>query len=119
MQRRVLVQVVAAAVVLVFAVGIWVTGGSVSPAWLRFYSAAVLLATLLLSAWEQWLWRLPLVQRIGSVPRDIRGTWKGNLESFWTDPATGERPGASSVYLVVRQTFSQVVVRLLTEESSS
>ena len=118
-QHRTIVQAVTATVVLVFAIGIWATGGAVSPTWLRFYSAAVLLATLLLGVWEHWLWRLPLSQRIASVPRDIRGTWKGKLESLWKDPATGESPPAKSAYLVVRQSASQVVVRLLTEESSS
>lgn len=119
MSRRVLVQVIAAAVVIVFAIGIWSTGGTLDIHWLRFYSAAVLVAMVVLGIWEHRLWRLPVAQKIPRVPRDIRGTWKGSLESFWKDPATGEPPAAKTVYLVVRQSASNVSVVLLTNESRS
>jgi hypothetical protein len=78
-----LVQVVASVVVAVFAAGIWLTGGKVDIGWLRFFSAAVLVATGILWLWESSLWRLAIVQRTRAVPRNINGTWKGTLESFW------------------------------------
>jgi hypothetical protein len=68
---------------------------------------------------ERYLWRIPLIQRLGVVPRNLTGTWKGLLESFWEDPASGERVPAKLVYLVVRQTASTVSVILLTDESRS
>jgi len=119
MNRRLLVQVVTAVVVLVFAVGIWSTGDTVHPGWLRFFSAAVLVATIVLGIWDRWLWGLPLIQRLSRVPRDVRGTWRGTLTSFWEDPVTRARPGPTTVFLVIRQSASQVTVVLLTEESSS
>jgi len=119
MKSRLLVQVVAATVVLVFAIGIWSGGDTLKPAWLRFYSVAILGATLVLTAWDKWLWRLPLIQRIPRVPRDLRGTWKGTLTSFWIDPATAKRPDAKIAFLAVRQSASQVTAVLLTDESSS
>jgi len=117
--RRVLVQVVSAVVVLVFAIGIWSTGGPLKPGWLRFFSAAVLVATAVLGIWDLWLWGLSLIQRIPRVPRNIRGTWKGTLTSFWTDPETRKRPEPKTVFLVVRQSASHLTVVLLTDESSS
>jgi hypothetical protein len=117
--RRLLVQVVTVVVVLVFAVGIWSTGDRLKLGWLRFFSAAVLVATAVLGVWDRWLWGLPIIQRIPRVPRDIRGTWKGILTSLWTDPATKKRPEPKTVFLVVRQTASQLTVVLLTDESSS
>ena len=119
MKRRLLVQVVAGIVVLVFAIGIWSTGDTFKPGWLRFLSAAVLVATIALGVWDRWLWSLPLVQRIPRVPRDVRGTWRGTLTSFWTDPATAERPDPKIVFLAIRQSASQLTAVLFTDESSS
>lgn len=115
---RMLVQVITAVVVVVFAVGIWASGDMPRLGWLRFYSAAVLVGVLVLGAWEYWVWRLPLVQRLTRVPRDVRGTWRGKLESFWED-ANGVSPESKTVYLVIRQSAFRVSAVLLTDESRS
>src|SRR2546427_446344 len=91
---------IVAIVVGVFAAGIVATGGAVQAAWLRFYPGAVTIVVLAIAAWEHWLWRWPLVQRLPGVPRDIRGTWKGELETFWKKE-TGTSPSRKAVYLVV------------------
>lgn len=119
MSRRTSTQVVAAVVVGVFAVGLWASGTAVEASWLRYYSAAVLAAVGVLTAWERWLWRLSFLQRFDFVPAKVFGTWKGTLTSAWIDPATGMPPDPKSVYLVVRQTFSSVSAMLLTNESRS
>jgi hypothetical protein len=119
MSRGAAVRVVATVVVVVFGLGIWLTGGKPDLGWLRFFSAAVLAATAFLWLWETVAWKLPIAQQFDSVPRDVSGTWKGLLESFWTDPATGQRIAPKTVYLVVRQTASTVKVILLTDESKS
>lgn len=112
-------QVVAAVVVGVLAAGTLLGGEQVEAWWLRAYSVAVLVAMLLLFLWDRMLWRLPLVQRVRAVPRDLRGTWEGVLESFWVDPTSGARTPPKRVYLVIRQTASAVSVVLLTNESRS
>jgi len=117
--RTIIIRVVAATVLGVFSIGTWVTSGELDIGWLRFFSVAVLVATVLLAGWDLWLWRVPVVQRIPGVPRSVRGTWKGTLTSFWQDPATGQRVSAKTAYLVVRQTATLVSVKLLTDESSS
>jgi hypothetical protein len=114
-----LVRLVATVVVIVFAVGIWGTGGKPTLEWLHFFSAAVLISTGLMWLWETILWKLPMAQRYRAVPRDVGGTWKGTLESFWKDPATGAMAAPKPAYLVVRQTASTVSVVLLTDESRS
>ncbi len=119
MRYKLLVQVVAAVVVIVFAVGIWASGDKVNVAWLRFFSAAVLVATALLALWERFVWRLAPIQRIPGVPRNIGGTWKGVLTSFWQDPDTGKPIEPKPAYLVVRQAASSISLILLTEESRS
>lgn len=119
MKRRIVVQVVAGTVVTVFAAGTWLTGGTPNPGLLRFFSAAVFIAVGVLAVWDHWLWHLGWIQRLRGAPRDLRGTWKGTLESFWTDPATGSPPPAKTVYLVIQQSASTLAVVMLTNESKS
>src|SRR5206468_643551 len=71
------------------------------------------------SLWDRFLWRLGPVQRLAFVPRDLRGTWRGTLSSQWDDPTTSTRIPTKTAYLVIRQTFLEVSVILLTDESRS
>lgn len=119
MKKRLTVQIVAGIVIIVFAVGTWLKSRQIDLGWLRYFSAAVFLASLVLTGWDIFIWRVPPIQRLPGIPRCIRGTWKGTLTSFWMDPTTGSRPAPKTVYLVVRQTASLVSVKLLTDESHS
>jgi hypothetical protein len=119
MTRRATVQIVAAIVIAVFAVGIWSSQGTLDASWLRFYSAAVIVAVAALGLWDRWLWRMAPAQRMNGVPRDLRGTWAGTLSSGWVDPSTGRSRSPAPVYLVVRQTATEVRTKLLASESRS
>ena len=119
MNRALVIRIVVAVVVLVFVIGAWTTDGRLNLVWLKFFSTAVTAATVVLGLWDYWLWRLPLAQRLPSVPRSVRGTWRGTLTSFWVNPDTGNRPPPKIVYLVIRQTATLLSVNLLTNESRS
>lgn len=119
MKSAIVSRVVVGIVMLVFIVGAWLKSGQFDLGWLKLFSVAVLVVTVVLTLWDLWLWRLPLAQVIPQVPRRVHGTWKGVLESFWVDPSTGARPKPKDVYLVVRQTATSVSVKLLTNESRS
>jgi len=119
MKQSITIRVITGVAIIVLAVGTWLTSGQFSLGWLRFFSAAVLAATLVLALWDVWIWRLSVIQRIPGVPRCVRGTWQGTLTSFWVDPATGASPPPKTVYLVVHQTATLVNVKLLTDESKS
>lgn len=119
MNRTIVVKLTAAVVIAIFAISSWVTSGKLDLVWLRYFSGAVVVATLLLTAYDLFLWRVPLVQRVPGVPRSVRGTWKGTIASMWMDPSTGTRVNPIDAYLVVRQTSTTVTVRLLTQESTS
>lgn len=119
MKRAFIVRLVAGIVITVFVVGTWVTSRKIDLGWLKYFSIAVLVATVALTLWDSWLWRLPPIQRLPSVTRCVRGTWKGTLTSFWIDPNTGRSPAPKTVYLVVRQTATLVSVTLVTDESRS
>jgi hypothetical protein len=83
------------------------------------FSYVVTCVAFALLAWERvfWSWRI-FRPWLTSRP-DLRGTWKGQLQSSWTDGDTGQKLGAMEVYLVIRQTYSTIDVRLLSVESSS
>lgn len=119
MIKRTTIQIVAGVVLTVFAAGIILTGGRLEAGWLRFYSVAVLVAMGLFACWEHFAWRWALVQKYRGGPRDLRGTWKGRIRSFWQNPETGVCPPEKDVYLVIRQTATSCSVVLLTDESRS
>ncbi len=114
---RIQVQVVVTVAAIVFAAGIVVTGGDVDPGWLRFFGAAVVVSLLLLGTWDRFLWRLPFVQRLQSVPPDLRGTWKGEFQSLVIDPSTGETVPTLVGYWVIRQTASTAKVTFTSAQS--
>lgn len=94
-------------------------GVAVSGRWFRPFSTVVGVVLLLLVAFDLWAWRLRFLQG-WFVPRpDLRGTWRVELHSDWTDPTTNQIVGPIAAYLVVRQTFSTLSLRMLTPESSS
>ena len=102
-----------------WAVMLVIEGITVNFSWLRPFSAVVGIVLLLIIAFERWLWRIQLL-RGWFVKRPIlRGLWKIELRSEWKAAVTGNQPTALEAYLVVRQTYSHLSLRLLTEESSS
>lgn len=111
-------------VILLLAAAIWgvmlvIEGVAISGKWFRPFSTVVGGVLLLLVAFDLWAWRLRLLQG-WFVPRpDIRGTWRVELRSDWKDPESGQTIAPISAYMVVRQTFSMLSVRLLTAESTS
>ena len=116
---RVLLSVIAIVITAVFVVGSWITTGTPDTGFLRFFSAAVFICSVLLLIWDQWAWKLRLFQLLPGVPRDISGTWETALESLWTDPKTKKSPAPKTVYVVIRQTSSSVAVTLISNESKS
>jgi hypothetical protein len=118
-KQSLIVRIVTGVVVAVFVAGTWIKSRQIDLGWLKYFSAAVLLATIILALYDMWLWRLPLAQRLPGVPRSVRGTWRGTLTSFWVDPATGRSPSPKTVYLAIRQTATLISVKLFTDESRS
>jgi SMODS-associating 2TM, beta-strand rich effector domain len=78
------------------------------------------LLLFLASLHERWLWRHSWFHRTRVITTPVViGTWRGTLESFWLDAATGQKTESKIVYLVIRQTATTINVRLLTNESTS
>lgn len=94
-------------------------GVSVSISWIKPLSTVTGLLLILLGAFDRWLWRLPILQGWFVDRPDIRGTWRAKLDSSWLDTSTGEASAPITAYIVVRQTYTSLSLRLMTKESSS
>jgi hypothetical protein len=87
--------------------------------WLAPIGPSVTIGAAGLWIFDRWAWRQPGICRLTSRPV-LHGSWHGEIASNWIDPTTKKRidPDAD-VFLVIRQRFWSVSVRLLTNESSS
>lgn len=74
---------------------------------------------LLYFTFSKWLWRLPILQGWLVPFPDLQGTWKGTLQTTWTDPKTKKTHPPIPLILVIRQTFNSVSCAMYTKESSS
>jgi hypothetical protein len=119
LKSKLTTQIVVAIVIVVFVVGTWLKSRQIDLGWLKYFSTAVSIVGLVFWLWDSVLWRVSFVQQLPGVPRCIRGTWKGELKSYWTDPRTGKQIAPKTAYLVVRQSASTVAITLLTNESRS
>lgn len=94
-------------------------GTNVSTGLFKPCSTVVAGLGLLLLLFDKWIWRFRILHPWFVDRPNIRGTWKGQLISTWVDPQTGTKPEPIDAYLVIRQTFSGIHMRLITRESSS
>ncbi len=115
----ILIRAIVVIVSIVFVAGSWITTGAPNTSLLSFFSIAVLVCTILLLAWDRWIWKWTISQAIPGVSRDLSGTWQAQLKSFWIDPTTGKSPAPKTVYMVIRQTSSTASVTLISDESKS
>ena len=96
-----------------------ITGVTVSISWLKYLSTVTGILLLLLGAFDLWLWRLPFLQGWFVKHPVIRGTWRVVMRSNWVDPSTGKVIEPIVGFMVVRQNYSSLSLRLLTSWSSS
>lgn len=106
--------------ILLVAAGIWgvallLAGVPVTAAWFKPFSVVVGALVLILSAADKWLWRIRWLRPwLFNMP-DLNGTWKVAIRPI----APESSPQKVGAYMVIRQTFSTISLRLLTAESRS
>ena len=97
---------------------LWLSGQAISVNGLRLFGSIPGIVLLLAGLFDGWLWRWPLVRKYISRLPDARGTWRGTIVTTWR-AADGKSMKPIPAYLVVRQTYSGIWARLLSERSSS
>jgi predicted pore-forming effector associated with SMODS systems len=105
--------------VLVWTVVLYVNHEAVHSAWLQPLSTVITVVLWAVMAFDLWLWKLSVLHGWFVKRPVIDGVWKARINSNWQNPATGTGIPPVEAYMVVRQTFSTLSMRLLTAESSS
>ena len=106
--------------ILLIAAGVWgvaliLAGVAVTANWFKPFSVVVGVLVLVLSIADKWLWRLRWLRPwLFNMP-DLNGTWKVVIHPTAPEPPHDE----VMAYMVIRQTFSTVSLRLFTAESHS
>jgi hypothetical protein len=118
MPSRTLLWVIVGVAALVYFVGLLMLDAPAGRVLMQLSGLAVLAASALLYAFDEFLWKLPVVKRFAKRPV-LHGTWKGTFESDYEYPETGEREGPTEAYLVARQTYSSIHLRFITERPPS
>lgn len=99
----------------VWGLGLLLAGVPVSAAWFKPFCVVVGVLVLVLSITDRWLWRLRWLRPWFFNMPDLNGTWKVAIH-----PTSPKSPRDDIVaYMVIRQTFSSVSLRLFTAESHS
>lgn len=83
------------------------------------FSLVLGILLVLLDIFDRWLWRWPLLHSWFVSRPNLQGTWKGQILPSGIDLESGHFHRAIDGYLVIRQTYSSISIRLLTQESSS
>lgn len=94
-------------------------GAQVTTGLFKPCGGVVTVLTLVLLAFDKWLWSLRLLHPWFVDRPYLKGTWKGVIKSNYVDPETQQKVPPIEAYLVIRQTFSAIHLRLMTRESAS
>lgn len=103
---------------VLWAAMLWFSGQGVSLYSLRLFASIPAVVLVLATVFDRWAWRWLLVRRFVSQLPDVRGTWEGRLVTTW-HPEDGTAMEPIRAFLVVRQTFTGLWARLLSERSTS
>ena len=107
------------AAVLVWTVVLYVNHDAIHSSWLQPLSTVITVVLYAVMAFDLWLWKIPLLHGWFVKRPVIDGIWKVDIRSDWKDPSMHAPIPPIEGYMVVRQTFSTINMRLMTAESSS
>ncbi len=110
-------------ILLVIATVVWGTfllilGVELTWDYAKPYSLTLGVLTSSLWVFDKYLWRIWPFTIFCKRP-DLRGTWRATLQSSYVNPETKVRIQASEAYVVIRQSFSSISIRLMTDQSES
>lgn len=96
----------------------WILGIELSWDHAKPYSLTLAVLTSSLWLFDKHLWKTRPIMAFCKRP-NLNGTWQVNLQSSYVHPETGERVQEIEGYASIRQTFSSISVRLMTEQADS
>lgn len=104
---------------IVWAVLLIINGFDITLEFFKPISTVTGIGILIIGLFERWIWEWRWLHPwFVSVP-NIAGTWQGQIISDWIDEANMQKKPPIEAYIIIRQTFSSIQVKLVTQESSS
>jgi hypothetical protein len=91
-----------------------VTGDSLKASWAQPVGLAASIVVLVLLAYDRWVWRWRALRRLTRRPV-LHGTWRTELRTSYGDC----KDEVIQAYLVIRQTYSRILVAMLFDRSRS
>jgi hypothetical protein len=100
--------------------GTWLlfAGVTVGLVYLTPFSLTVGVLVGAITLFNMYLWRWPVFRSTLSDRPILCGTWQLEIESNFVDEVTGDKKKIEAYYLI-RQTYTQLSIRLLTKETTS
>lgn len=86
---------------------------------LRKVSSSTMLVLLFHYCFENYLWRCKWLRPLIVKVPNLHGTWKGNLQSSWIDPETGNALAPIDITVYIKQSFSSISVEIHTDKMIS
>lgn len=71
-----------------------------------------------IALFDRWAWKKPLLQGWFVKRPILIGNWTFTINSLWSNPQTNRCPGPIKAKVSIRQTYTQLHLRLETPESS-
>jgi hypothetical protein len=106
-------------VFVILAVMLLLEGTNVTPALFKPCGSVVTVLGLVLLIFNEWAWSWSWLHPWFVDRPYLKGTWKGVLISSYVNPQTQLPVPPIEAYLVIRQTYSAIHLRLITKESAS
>ena len=97
---------------------LWVLGIELTWEHAQPYSLTLAAITSCLWLFDRYIWRIWPVHKFVKRP-DLNGTWRVSLQSSYKAPGSEEPVAAVDGFAVIRQTFSSMSIRLMTEQAES
>ncbi|MFI0406012.1 hypothetical protein [Actinomadura sp. 3N508] len=103
----------------VWSVALFIAGVRLPGAGSKILGFLPLAIVALFAIYDHWLWKLKLIAPLVRRP-NLNGTWRGTLTSMRPDASGSEAPHAPiDIFVVIKQTFLDITVTLLSAESRS
>ena len=100
------------------AVSLVLAGEPLSWNWVKSFGGAVSATVGAMALFDRWAWKQRLLQGWFVNRPILVGDWNFNIRSLWTDPQTDGTPDPIEAKVTIRQTYTQLHLRLETPESS-
>jgi len=116
--NRTTVSILLIIAIVVWGGFLWVLGIELTWEHAQPYSLTLAVITSCLWLFDRYLWRIWPVHKFVRCP-DLNGTWRVSIQSSYKVPGSEEPVAAVGGFVVIRQTFGSMSIRLMTEQAES